>query len=305
MYTNTNSTRYTLAPARRTSDVLKKKSVFRLLPHEPRPIRYTRDRIPTTVYEENYGYTINFYQPMLDYLDAKCKGEKPQYPHLPWTNERALKKYSASNSVKAYTKPEIFKYSQEIYNNAKIRQRDLEDYKVIKRQSPLSVTKSAIGARLNKHLELPTIEEKLERKRQDREDQKRCQDIMDNIEQIKVRFNADNDVHMSSGLKNAIRGKTSQQITAALLAESEKNIRQTKNQEQMEISRAVSRGTSEKRFITKRTTHIEMMDDRMLDHFDSSLTSSLCDVKKQLQNFNQKNEELYHSSRCRKNNNYY
>lgn len=30
---------------------------------------------PTTVYEKNYGFGINYYQPMIDYLDRKENGE--------------------------------------------------------------------------------------------------------------------------------------------------------------------------------------------------------------------------------------
>lgn len=122
---------------------------------------------------------------------------------------------------------------------------------------------------------------------------------MDDIEEIKARFNTD--VQLSSGLKNAIRGKTATQITAALLAESEKNMRQSKNDEEIHISRSSRQmsGISESR-IVKRTTHIEFIDDRMLDQLDQSMSSSLYDVKKQLHNFNQRSEDLYHNSRWRK-----
>lgn len=123
---------------------------------------------------------------------------------------------------------------------------------------------------------------------------------MDDIEEIKARFNADKDVQLSSGLKNAIRGKSATQIKAALLAESNKNLRQSKNEEEIQINRIrQSRGLSESRII-KRTTHIELIDDRMLDELDKSMSSSLYGVKKQLQSFNQRSEDLYHNSRWRK-----
>lgn len=262
---------------------------------------HRRDKIPTTIYIENYGYTINRHQPMNDYLDAKRKGENPQYPHLPWSNERAsTKHWSSNNKVPKYTNSDADKYSKDIIESAKHRERNFDDCKVIKRPSSLPATKSALGYRSNKHIQFATVEEKIIRKIQDREDQRRVASIMDNIEQIKSRFHADKDVQLSSSLKSSIRGKTATQITAALLADSEKNIRQSKNVDDIQINRfRQSTGASESR-IVKRTTHIEFIDDHMLDQLDQSMSSSLYDVKKQLQNFNQRSEDLYHNSRWRK-----
>lgn len=262
----------------------------------------TRKRfgIPTTIYEDNYGYTINFYQPMINYLDAKQQGANPQYPHLPWSNERGLKKYWASKSVQPYTSADISKYSKEAEEHAKQRERDLDDYKIIKR-SPLAVTKSAVGARLNRRLGKyeSNIEEKTIRKLQEREDERRVAAIMDDIDHIKARFNAHKDLAVSNGLKNAIRGKTANQISAAILAESEKNIKQARNEEDLLITEA--RHSLHKGKVVKRVTHIELIDDRMIDHLDSSVSSSLTDVKRQLHSFNQRSSDLYHDSRWRRN----
>lgn len=260
----------------------------------------TRKRfgIPTTIYEDNYGYTINFYQPMIDYLDAKQQGANPQCPHLPWSNERGLKKYSPYKAVPSYTSADISKYSKEAYDHAKQRERDLDDYKIIKR-TPLAVTKSAVGARLNRRLcKYDTnIEERTIRKLQEREDERRVAAIMDDIDQIKARFNAHKDLTVSNGLKNAIRGKTANQITAAILAESEKNIKEARNQEDILITQA--KQSMHKGKIVKRVMHIELLDDRMIDNLDSSVSSSLHDVKRQLQTFNQRSSDLYHDSRWR------
>lgn len=262
----------------------------------------TRKRfgIPTTIYADNYGYTINFYQPMIDYLDAKQQGTNPQCPHLPWTYERGLRKYWASNTVPSYTKADISKYSDQVHVHAKERERNLDDYKIIKR-SPLAVTKSAVGARLNRRLcQYDTnIEEKTIRKLQEREDERRVRAIMDEVDRIKARFNSHKEVTISQGLKSSIRGKTANQITAAILAESEKNIKVGRNQEDLLVSQA--KQSLHKGSVVKRVTHIELCDDRMIDHLDSSVSSSLCNVKRQLQSFNQRTSDLYHDSRCRRN----
>lgn len=257
--------------------------------------RHKRELAPTTIYENNYRYAINFYQPMIDYLDAKRKYGKSLSPHLPWSNER----YSNDNSVSSYTSEEIRQHANELYNNAKTREFNLEDYKVIRRKSPLSVTKSAVGARIRKHLTSSSIEEKFIEKYKKRDDERKVQDLMDDIKHIKATMSCKRDVEVSVGLKNAMRGKTASQISAALLSESRKNIKNSKNEEEVLIrqARSQSRCGSESRII-KRTVRMELVDDKMLDSLDSSMVSSLCNVKKQLHGFNQRTEDLYLNSRC-------
>lgn len=263
-------------------------------------VRRKYEHFPTSIYEDNYGYTINFYQPMIDYLDAKQRGTNPQYPHLPWSNERGLKKYWPCKSVRGYTSTDIKKYSDEVCEHAKSRERNFEDYKIIKR-SPLAVTKSAIGARLSRRLgksKYDSIEERTIRKLQEREDERRVANIMEDIERIKARYNMHKDLQISSGLKCAIRGKTANQITAAILAESEKNIKEARNEQEILISHAKQQHCANAKVI-QRTAHIELIDDRLIKDLDNSVSTSLCDVKRQLHSFNQRTSDFYHDSRWR------
>lgn len=64
-------------------------------------------RPQTSVYENNFGYAVNFYQPMIDYLDEKRSKGNARYPHLPYTDERALPPYDPSKKIKPYTEQEI------------------------------------------------------------------------------------------------------------------------------------------------------------------------------------------------------
>lgn len=253
-----------------------------------------RDIIPTYIYEDNYGCRRNINnQPMKDYSLAQRKGENPQYPQSPWSNERASDTNWSSYSNK------VPDYSDAIHSNQINTKRYSSDDQV-NRTSSTSIRNSALRSQLKKRpVHLPSFEEKLIRDIQDREDQRRIKAMMDDIEQIKVRFNTDKDVQLSSGLKKSIRGKSATQITAALLADSEKNIRESKSREVVQMNSRQCRGTSESRII-KRVTHVELLDDRMVDQLDHSMSSSLYDVKKQLQSFNKRNEDLYYNSRWRK-----
>lgn len=261
-----------------------------------------RRRPPTTtIYADNYGFTINFYQPMIDYLDAKQKGINSQYPHLPWSNERGLKKYSSSKLISNYTSKDIVKYSDEVARNAKIREESCDDYKIINR-TPLAVTKSAIGARLGRRLgrsKYETVEERTIRTLEVRANERHLAKVMDDIDNIKARFNAHKDMELSAGLKSAIRGKTANQISAALLADSEKNIKVARDQEEKMIIKAQQRGNIKSK-ITHRTMHIELMDDRIIDNMNHSVCSKLYDVKRQLQSFNERSTDLLYESRCRR-----
>lgn len=269
--------------------------------------RLVRRNPTTAIYEDNYGYTINFYQPMIDYLDAKQKGGDPQYPHLPWSNERGLRSYLPRNTVKVYSSDDVRRHSDAVTEHARQRERNGEDYRVIHR-SPLAVTKSAIGARINTRLgrsKYETVENRTIRKLEEQANERHLQRVIENVDNIKKRFDANDDMEISVGLKNAIRGKTASQISAALLAESEKNIQVSRNQEDMLITEARSSSFAGKARITKRT--VEIIDDRLIDNLDQQVGSSLHGVRRQLESFNQRSSDLYIDSRCRNCNshNYY
>lgn len=69
---------------------------------------------PTYIYDTNYQYGINFYQPMLDYIDRQGRSaSEPRYfrverlqelPELPWSDGRFLWQ---DKPVEAYTRREL------------------------------------------------------------------------------------------------------------------------------------------------------------------------------------------------------
>lgn len=55
------------------------------------------------IYEYTYGYSMNYYQPMIDYLDRRDAGDSSQsLPHLPWANERYIQEYYPGNHIDSY-----------------------------------------------------------------------------------------------------------------------------------------------------------------------------------------------------------
>ncbi|XP_067003971.1 paramyosin, short form [Anabrus simplex] len=102
---------------------------------------------PTHCYEDNYAYGINFYQPMIDYLNAKAKKVKIQPPHLPWSNERGLQKYN-SKLVKSYSETDLNQLATQVETQAK---ESVNKFTVAKR-SVFSLAKLASAATIKKHL---------------------------------------------------------------------------------------------------------------------------------------------------------
>lgn len=267
---------------------------------------------PTATFGDNYGYTINFYQPMIDYLDAKRRGEHPSYPHLPLNNERCLPAYSSRKPIETYSRTDLRALSTEILDKARQREVDFDAYKIRSKRSTVDTTLGQVrGTRAAQRLHLPSVEERIIRRQEERVTQRRCNQIMDRASSSNARLirsrKGDDDVQLSDTLKSAIRGKTATQITAALLADSENNIRMSRQRE-VEMTSSSSCSSSSKnisscttsvsggRRIVKRTVNVELSDDGVLDGLDGTLL----DVKKQLSCFNRRNEDLQQTTRLRR-----
>lgn len=69
-------------------------------------------RPPTFVYRDNFGFGVNSYQPMIDYLDVKDDGGAANKGdvHLPMLEERCMRRYHSSKPFKWYENCDIDKY---------------------------------------------------------------------------------------------------------------------------------------------------------------------------------------------------
>ncbi|XP_017862106.1 PREDICTED: paramyosin, short form isoform X2 [Drosophila arizonae] len=262
-----------------------------------------------TTYDDNYGYTMNFYQPMLDYLDAKAKGLKVQQPHLPWVSERGLKQYRSSNAVRQYNADEIVRLSRTCAARA---DEILLSFRAQKR-SPFSVQKFVDATRVAKHIEPDTVVERSRQRRRRRQEELEDlikRDTLKILQRIR-KIELDNEYDkMSDDFKRSIRGKSASAIAQALLSESERNIKSAKKEEEDYIaqtmirsSRAASRARSTSPFdgtgggsLRAHAVHMELMDERLVDKLDHRVSSSLHNVKRQLSTLNQRTVEFYADS---------
>jgi hypothetical protein len=72
-------------------------------------------------YDSNYGYTMNYYQPMIDYLDAKDSGRKPPLPHLPSMEERGFSDYRANNPVHTYSRRDLQSFAADVHASDQLK----------------------------------------------------------------------------------------------------------------------------------------------------------------------------------------
>lgn len=260
--------------------------------------------LPTTVYEDNYGYSMNYYQPMIDYIDVKNREgrENVQTPHLPWSCERSLPKYRPSNPISPYTSEEVVRLARKAATQA---QRDLINARVAIR-TPFSVKKSADAARVTKHILPDSVVERENSRYTQRLEEIRFKERRDYLRMLHhIQRMDESQVAISAELKRAIRGKSAHAITAALLAETDRNLKNARAEEEAYIATQQARASSVSRSVRAvsenrllHTAHIEVLDDRMIDNLDYRVSSSLCNVKRQISNLNQKTAEFYSDSRC-------
>lgn len=132
------------------------------------------NRPVTKFYSDNYGYAVNFYQPMIDYLDDKSVNK--ELPHLPYVNERGLEKYRPSNAIKHYTTQDLDNFALEAEFKAKENLKyQIQDFKPVRRGELLVIQAEVNSSRLRKHLKeaetsKEVIEKNIRNRRKIRED---------------------------------------------------------------------------------------------------------------------------------------
>ncbi|XP_014203341.1 paramyosin, short form-like [Copidosoma floridanum] len=114
------------------------------------PVAPTKWRhLPTTIYEKNYGFGINYYQPMIDYLDRKESAEASKSTALkaplPFTESRASWEH---NYIVPYSRDELARHTIATEMKAK---EHLENFKAAQR-SDFSRQKCVQAARVSKEV---------------------------------------------------------------------------------------------------------------------------------------------------------
>lgn len=238
---------------------------------------------PTTkVYRYNYGFGINFYQPMVDYIDQKERTGRTKYPELPWTEERGLEQYNPRGLIRSYSDHDLTSIARQTEARAKTR---LKDFK--------ATTKNQFE--LQQSVSAATITRKVHREEKNSKKRK----LLQKIDAIKAKYSdkVEQDDEMEqriqksmSTIKNYMRGKSAKAIEEQLITESKKNIAQAHLNDVEEMLQAQTSKTVRK--------HAKFMDQRLGQQLEESfITKPLNELSDDLRGFSKRSTLYYMDTR--------
>ncbi|KAG7203492.1 hypothetical protein KM043_013552 [Ampulex compressa] len=262
------------------------------MPLEPKWRHY-----PTYVYDKNYGYGINYYQPMIDYIDRKEKEQlsklyghgvarRSELPELPWSDGRYLweDKY-----VEPYSKHDLIKYAIDAEDQARDH---LSHFKVAKR-SDFSLAKTAQASHVTREI-FPRTREEFKRRplpilshREHRLGQVEMNDI--GLRSLK-------EVQMMGEMRDALehgkklRGKSARAIEFQLTADALKNL--SKSQEMADIRRYQKEQHVD--VVWNERAHCKLIEERTRNLIDEEkLAAPLNSLSRELRGYEQKSSNYF------------
>ncbi|KAL3284456.1 hypothetical protein HHI36_018617 [Cryptolaemus montrouzieri] len=234
----------------------------------------------TKKYEYNYGLGINFYQPMIDYLEDKERGVRGKSPHLPWSNEKALREFDPMKTIKTYSDEELNRLARKTEASAKEKLRDFK-------------TTSKSWYQLSQSVSAATITEKIQVKKTE----KKKKNILRQINSIQTKMKDDFeydptlDKQIAAELKSEqkyLRGKSAKAIEQQLLSKSRKNIAET-----IEHDVGKSEGSVVARSFNF-SGHNRMMEDRLCKAIGESFEVPLENLSAELKSFDKRSQHFFY-----------
>lgn len=244
----------------------------------------------TSTYDYNYGVGLNFYQPMVDYLDQKDRGAKTPYPHLPWTDELGLSQYDPTK-IKSYSCEALDRIARETEASAKEKLRNFRSTS----QSAFQLSKSVSAATITEKVQIKKVVKK--RNQLVRQIQtlktKMADDLgFDRREQQK----RDRDIELSlKASQKYLRGKSAKAIESYLESESRKNIAEAVD---FDLT-AEARSTHRQHVINTRECkhHVQFMDKRLQDQLEEAFIEPLDNLSKELKVFDKRSAAYFYDKR--------
>jgi len=241
-----------------------------LVPTDNRNPR-TKWRPKTKYYNYNYGIGMNYYQPMIDFIDEKIKGRRVPTPHLPWTDELGLSQFDP-NRLRSYNGHELTKLADKTEKSAKIRLGSGRSHA----SSSFLLRESVGAARITTKIQ----QEERKKNKVVKEIKKLQSRMRDDID-----YDPQRDREIERELRaqqKYLRGKSAKSIEQQLLATSRRAVAENIDYDlqvaQMSHSIASSRCL----------THVKMMDERMTTQLEESVRQPLETLSLELQGFDRR-----------------
>ncbi|KAJ8952448.1 hypothetical protein NQ314_007521 [Rhamnusium bicolor] len=240
--------------------------------------RPTKWRPSTTTYDYNYGVGLNFYQPMVDYIEEKDRGRKAGYPHLPWSDELSLDQYDPAK-IKSYSHDDLTRISRKTEASAKEKLRDFKSCA----SSNFILTKSVSAASITQKVKTETRKKKTLIKDIKKLKSKMYEDFGDYV----PRKNKEIEEQLMASQKY-LRGKSAKGIEAQLLSESRKAIAEGIHQDSIKVQRKQVHQTHH-----GYRQHVNFMDKRMQVQLEDSFIEPLDNLSAELKCFDRRSTHFY------------
>lgn len=261
-------------------------------------VEYKPGHPHSKIWDYTYGYSMNYYQPMIDYLDERdssknAAGEKPQLPHLPWTNERYIKEYDPKKPIKLYNAEEVKEIA---IKSQKAALKNINNFDV--KHSYFSAIPTADATKLLRKLPKQSALEAVYKK----DVKKIIQDVknleMDAYYRYKEgerRLIEEDRENFPVELKRAIKGKSANQIRNILLADSMKKMQESSDQDSRLFRQCYATLQTKRaaRSLSETRPKNEQFND--VPHVSATLEN----VKKDLNKFTHKTEQFLSDTRYR------
>lgn len=265
--------------------------------HRAKNTEYKPGHPHSKIYDYTYGYSMNYYQPMIDYLDRRESSqprENRQLPHLPWTNERYIQEYDPKNKIKLYNEKELKRIAKKSQEGAL---KNINNFDV--KRSYFGAIGTADATKLLRNLPKSSALEAVYKK----DVGKLIKDIKDLEMDAYYRYKEgerqmleEERENFPLELKRALKGKSANQIRNILLADSMKKIKDAGDQD-AKIFRecyATSRARRNARSLSESRARNFCETSEC-----QSVSSTLESVKKELSSFTNKTEEFLSDTRYR------
>lgn len=244
---------------------------------------------------------MNYYQPMIDYLDKRDSAgssENLQLPHLPWTNERYIKEYDPKNPIKLYNSEDV-KVAAKKYQDSACKNINNFDVKHSYFGCIPTADATKLVRNLPKHSALDAVYKK--------DIGKTIQDIKDlemdayfRYKEGERRLIQEERDYFPLELKRAIKGKSANQIKHILLCDSEKTIRESCERDAQNFRQCYPTGQVRRQARSLSETRPRNFDENeVVKNFNRDVTKTLENVKKEIHNYTHKTEEFMSDARYR------
>lgn len=219
---------------------------------------------------------MNFYQPMVDFIDDKQRGRKVPLPHLPWSDE-----FDPMKSLHNYSDEDLARVSRKTEASAKEKLRDFRSH-------------AKSGFILSQSVSAATITEKVRttetrKKKQLIRDIKKLKSLMS--EEHKPRGSRDAEEETMTTTK-FFRGRSAKAIEQQLLTESRKVISEG-------IDEDIRRQHLGVKGVKVHTAHIKLMDEKMEKELEDSFVIPLENLSHDLKSFDHRTSAFLLNKRWR------